>query len=395
VGRELGVANVLEGTVQRQGDRVRIAAELIKVNDGFQLWSETYDRELKDIFAVQDEIARAATEALQVKLLGRGASAAQGPRGTSPAAYEAYLRAQFFRARGYSKEDLQRAFQYSDQATKLDPNYAPAWALRASILNTMAQTALVNTANGFQEARRDAERSIALDPGLAAPYVALSTVQTLYDWDWEAAETSLKTAAELEPGSAEVPRNQSYVVRCLGQLDNAITLYRQAIARDPLRANSYTALGHLLYCAGRYDEAEASLQKTLELDHHASSVHSTRAAILLQQKRPLEALAEAQQESIDWSRIQGEALAYYDLGRKEESDKSLSVLLATYADAAAFQIAEIYAYRGELDQAFHWLDHAYQVRDPGTPEVKIDPLLKNLRHDPRYNQFLTKMRLPS
>lgn len=154
-------------------------------------------------------------------------------------------------------------------------------------------------------------------------------------------------------------------------------------------------MAHLQYCAGRYDEAESNLQKTLELDHHAASVHSTRAEIFLQQKRPADALAEAQQESIDWARIQGEALANYDLGRRSESDRSLNQLLTTYADAAAFQITEIYAYRGELDQAFHWLDHAYQVRDPGTPEVKIDPLLKNLRHDPRYNQFLKKMRLPS
>jgi tetratricopeptide (TPR) repeat protein len=295
VGHKLGVAKVLEGTVRRQGDRVGITAELIKVDDGFQLWSETYDRQVNDIFAVQDEIARAATGALQVRLLGTGASAAaQGSRGTNPAAYDAYLRAQFFSARGQSKEDLERALLYADQATRLGGNYAPAWALRASILNTMTLTGLLDVAKRFQEAREAAERSITLDPGLAAPYLALATVQVFYDWDWEAGEMSIKKAAELEPGSAQVLRIRSNLARTLGQLDQAIAYYQQAIALDPLRANSYTALGHLLYCARRYDEAESNLQKALKLDHHATEVHATRVLMLLLQKRPQGALAEAQ-----------------------------------------------------------------------------------------------------
>jgi serine/threonine protein kinase/TolB-like protein/tetratricopeptide (TPR) repeat protein len=394
VGRKLGVDNILEGTVRRDGNRVRITAELTNVDDGFQVWSESYDCHMDDIFLAQDKIARTATGALQVKLLGTGAGAAVS-RPTNPAAYEAYLRAQFFSARGQSKEDLERALQYAGQATQLDANYAPAWALRASILNTMALTGLVDSAKGFQQAREDAERSIALDPGQAAPYLALGTVQTFYDWDWEAADVSVKKAAELESGSAQVLRLQSNLARTLGQLDQAVAYYQQATRLDPLRANSYTALGHLLYCAGRYDEAESNLQKTLELDHHATQVHATRALILLRRKRPQEALAEAQQEPSEWASIQAQALANYDLGRRNESDASLSQLLATHANDAASQIAEVYAYRGELDQAFHWLDRAYELRDPGTTEVKINPLLKNLRHDPRYNRFLTKMRLPS
>jgi TolB-like protein/Tfp pilus assembly protein PilF len=396
VGRKLGVDNVLEGTVRKEGDHARITAELIKASDGFQLWSETYDRQIKDIFAVQDEIARSATEALQIRLLGtdRVATPAQ-LRTTNPAAYEAYLQGQFFGGRGQTKEGLDKAFAYADQAVKLDPNYAPAWALRASVLNTMALVTLVDSSEGFREARADAERSIALDPNLASPYLALGIVQLFSDWDWQAAEASLKKAAELEPGSAEVPRVRSYLARTLGHLDEAIALFREAISRDPLRSNSYPGLGHLLYCAGRYDEAEKSLQKTLELDPQAAAVHSTRAVMLLAQRRPQQALAEAQQEPAEWARISSEALAYFDLGRRDDSNISLSGLVATHADDAAFQIAEVYAYRGELDKAFEWLDRAYEVRDPGTPEVKIDPLLNNLRHDPRYSEFLKKMRLPA
>jgi tetratricopeptide (TPR) repeat protein len=303
------------------------------------------------------------------------------------------LQAQFFSSRGQSKQDLDRALSYADQAIKLDARYAPAWSIRASILNTMAQIALVDTGEGFREARADAERAIALDPNLAAPYLALGTVQMFSDWDWGAAEASLRKAAELEPGSAAVPRIQSYLARALGHLDEAINLYKKAITRDPLRANSYTGLGHLLYCAGRYEEAEASLQKTLDLDPQAASVHSTRAMIRLFQGQPQQALAEAQQEPAEWARLSAEALAYYDLHRRDDSNIALAQLVAMHADDAAFQIAEVYAYRGELDKAFDWLDRAYQVRDPGTPEVKIDPLLKNLRHDLRYADFLKKMRL--
>jgi tetratricopeptide (TPR) repeat protein len=315
-------------------------------------------------------------------------------RSTNPAAYEAYLRSEFFSRRGQSKEDLNLALHYADEAIKLDSNYAPAWALRASILNTMAQIALMDNNRGFREARADAERAIALDPNLAAPYLALGIVQILSDWDWDAAAASLKKAAELEPGSADVPRIQSYLARTLGRLDQAIALYQQSIARDPLRANSYNGLAYLLYCAGRYDEAENALQKTLELDPQATAAHSTRAVVLLMQGRPQQALAEAQQEPSEWGRILGEAVAYHDLGRHQDSDIALARLVATHADDAAFQIASVYAYRGQPDQAFQWLNHAYEVRDPGTPQVKIDPLLKRLRGDPRYGELLKKMRLP-
>ena len=174
VGRRLGVDNVLEGTVRKQGNRVRITAELTKSKDGFQLWSETYDRQINDIFGVQDEIARATTAALQVKLLGRGETATTvESHGTNPAAYDAYLQSQFFSGREQSKQDLDKALAYASQAIKLDPNYAPAWALRAAVLNTMAQVALIDSNEGFREARADAERAIALDPNLAAPYPTL------------------------------------------------------------------------------------------------------------------------------------------------------------------------------------------------------------------------------
>src|SRR5258708_3833696 len=251
VGRKLGVANILEGSVRRERNHVRITAELTKADDGFQLWSQSYDREIKDIFAVQDEIARAATEALRLKLLGGNVQpVASTLRSANPEAYEAYLQAEYFSGRGESKEELDKALAYNDKAIKLDEKYAPAWALRASVQNAMAEVAPTDPTEGFRKARNDAERAIALDPTLASAYLALARTQIFCDWDWDAADTSLTKAAALEPGSVEIFRIRSYRSRVLGNLDQAIRLYEQAVALDPLRTTSYSGLSYPLYVGG-------------------------------------------------------------------------------------------------------------------------------------------------
>jgi TolB-like protein/DNA-binding winged helix-turn-helix (wHTH) protein len=185
VGRTLGVANVLEGSVRREGTHVRITAELIKADDGFQLWSQTYDREIKDIFAVQDEIALAVTQALQIKLLGgNGRRVASNLHSANPEAYQAYLQAEYFSGRGPSKEDLGKALAYADTAIKLDEKYAPTWALKGSVQNMMAESGLIDPTEGFRNARDDAERAISLDPTLASAYLALAATQISSDWEW-------------------------------------------------------------------------------------------------------------------------------------------------------------------------------------------------------------------
>src|ERR1700761_6290765 len=294
VGRKLAVANVLEGSVRREGNHVRITAELIKADDGFQLWSQTYDREIKDIFAVQDEIALAATQALQVKLLGgNGQPVAANLRRANPEAYQAYLQAEYFSERGPSKEGFGKALAYTDAAIKLDAKYAPAWALRASVENMMAESGLIDPPDGFRNARDDAERAIALDPTLASAYLALAATHISSDWDWDAAKASITKAMALEPGSVEVLRMRSYLTRILGNLDQAIRLYEQAVALDPLRINSYSGLGYLLYAAGRYQEAQAALQKTLDLNPQASYVHLTLGKILIAEGTPQKAAVES------------------------------------------------------------------------------------------------------
>jgi TolB-like protein/DNA-binding winged helix-turn-helix (wHTH) protein/Flp pilus assembly protein TadD len=396
VGRKLGVANVLEGSVRREGNHVRITAELIKADDGFQLWSQTYDREIKDIFAVQDDIALAATQALQVKLLGAdGRPVAANLRSANPEAYQAYLQANYFLGRGTGKVELGKALAYADTAIKLDEKYAPAWALRASVQNTMAEVGLTDVTGGFRNARDDAERAIALDPSLAPAYLALARTQIYYDWDWDAADTSLTKAAALEPGSVEVFRMRSYLARALGNLDEAVKLYEQAVALDPLRANSHLGLGYVLYMAGRYDEARASLQKALDLNPQADFAHANLSKILLAEGKRQPALAEIEKEPNDWEKFTDQALIYHALGREQDSNAALTQLIAKHGADSAYQIAEVYAFRGQPDQAFAWLERAYEQRDAGLPDTKVDPLFKNLRHDPRYAELLKRMRLPT
>src|SRR5262249_35730048 len=195
VGRKLGVANVLEGSVRREGSRVRVTAELTKADDGFQLWSQTYDRKIDDIFAVQDEIARATTEALQARLLGRNGSNGQpvpsSVRSTDSQTYEAYLQAKYFLGQGHSKESLDKALAYVNQAISLDATYAPSWAVRAMVYHRLAGFSLIGIAEGSRQARNDAERAIALDQTSASGYLALARVENDYDWDWQAARNSL------------------------------------------------------------------------------------------------------------------------------------------------------------------------------------------------------------
>ena len=395
VGRKLGVANVLEGSVRREGNHVRVTAELTKADDGFQLWSQTYDRKINDIFAVQDEIARAATEALQVKLLGsNGQPVPSTLPSANPEAYQAYLQANYFFGQGHSKESLGKALAYADQAIKLDEKYAPAWALRAGVQHRMAGFSLTDITEGYREARDDAERAIALDPTSASGYLALARTQNDYDWDWDAANTSLTKAAALEPGSADVLRLRSYLARELGDLDQAIKLNEQAIALDPLRTDFHLGQGYTLYLAGRYDEAQVELKKALDLHSQAAFAHVSLGEIFIAKRKPEQALAEIEKEPSEWARLTGQALVYHALGRDQDSNTALADLIGKYNADSAYQIAQAYAFRGQTDKSFEWLDRAYKQRDGGMTDVKIDPVFKNLRRDPRYVELLKRMRLP-
>jgi len=396
IGKKLGVTDILEGSVRKEGDRVRISAELVKAKDGFQVWSETYDRKMEDILSVQEEIARSTTGALQVKLLGlKDATVKTRERSANAEAYDALLHARYFTTRGRAKADLESALTYAEKAIKLDAKSASAWALRSYILDTMADVGLMEPVPTFQRAREDAERAIELDPNGAAGYLALAWVQINRDWNWEMAELSLNKAAELEPGSASILRHRSFLCQSVGRLNEAIKLFEQAITLDPLLASAHSQLAYLLFSAGEYEKAKASAQKALELNPQKTYDHFTQGEILLAQGRPVQSLAEMEREPAAIWRLTGEALAYHALGHNQDSNAALTQLINEYQQYMAYQIAEVYASRGETDKAFQWLNRAYQQRDSGLRNLKIDPLLKGLHQDLRYVDLLRKMHLPT
>jgi TolB-like protein/Flp pilus assembly protein TadD len=394
IGRKLGVANVLEGTVRREGNHLRVQADLTSTKDGFELWSDAYDRNIDDAFAVQEEIARAATRALRIKLLrAAGQDHSGNSRPSNAEAYQAYLQGKYFNGRGQGKEDLEQALAFTNQAIALDPKYAPAWAQRSVVLSTMGAVALMDNTDAHRSAQHDAERAIALDPELADGYVALAAQQMSDDRDWEGAAESLKKAEQLEPGSVQVLGQRAQLLRIVGRVDESIDLAKRAAAIDPVRARIVIFLGNLLYYAGRYEEADAALRKALELNPQASAVHAIRGKMFISQGRLQEALAEMELEPSDWYKYAGLALVYQALGRTNDSQSALEQLIAAHKSECAYQIAEVYAYRGDNDNAFEWLDRAYDQRDSGIRDLKIDPLFKSLHKDQRYHQLLKKMRL--
>jgi TolB-like protein/Tfp pilus assembly protein PilF len=393
IGKKLGVATLLEGSVRKSGSRVRITAQLVNASDGFHIWSETYDRELDDIFAVQDDIARSVAEGLKVTLLGAtpGASA---PRVTTAPAYNAYLQGKYFLELN-TKESLENALRYFGEAVELDPGYAPAWTGLSRAYGNRASEGYSPVDDGYKKARKAVERALELDPNLAEAHAALAVLRRTYDWDWIGADASSQRALQLDPGNPSLILEAARIASTLGRLDEAHDLTRRAAMADPLNVRVHYRLARYAYFLGRLDEAAVSFQNVLELNPEYPGAHEDLALVYLAQSRPDAALVEMEQEKRDLWRRYGFALLYHALGRQKEADATLRELVANYQDVAAFQIAEVYAYRGEVDRAFEWLERAYVRRDSGLSQIKAGgPHIKRLKSDPRYTALLEKMRLP-
>jgi serine/threonine-protein kinase len=390
IGQKLNVGAILEGSVRKAGSHVRITAQLVKAEDGFHLWSKTYDRELDDVFAVQEQIAQSVAAALKLTLLAPSSSA---PRSHSAEAYNAYLQGRFYFERR-TKESLEEAIGYFQKAIDVDPGYAQAWAALANVHARQANSGHVPVEDGYRKARQEAEKALSLDEDLAEAHVAMGWIKRSHDWDWTGADSSFRRALELEPGSATVVGGAGLIALTLGRSDEAMALTRRAAELDPLSPSIHFNLGVQSLYAGHYDEATAAVKKALELNPGYPRAHSLLGRVYLAQSRTGEALAEMDMEKEPFRRRFGHALAYHATGRKQEADATLAELIREYQGVSAFPIASVLAFRGETDRAFQWLDRAYQQRDTGLAETKGNPELKSLEHDSRYTAFLKRMRLP-
>ena len=389
IAEKLNVEHILEGSVRKSGDTLRITAQLIEADSGYHLWSQRFDRKLEDVFAIQDEIANAVVDALKISLLGKVVKMEQ----INPEAYALYLQGRHFYERG-SEKDYEKAVNANQAALKLEPEYARAWWALGHTYFSQASKIYREVHEGMALARAAAERALVLDENLAEAHALIGWISMIYDWNWQGADDAMQRGLALEPGNVDVLGGASVLAAVLGRLDEAIKLDRRVIELDPLRWQAHTNLGLDLTAAGQLDEAVAVFRHVLELDPQAPGVRFLLGRIFLLQHRPQMALTEMKQEIDPVDRDLGTVLALFDLGRNTEADQALAAFIQDNGESAACHIAGIYAWRGDADEAFVWLDTAYEQRDSFLAELLWDPLLAGLKSDPRWPAFLDKMGLP-
>src|SRR5438309_1638579 len=386
IARTLHVAHVLEGSVRKAGNSVRITAQLIRAGTDTHLWSQTYDRKLDDIFAIQDEIAADVVKQLKVTLLG----AAPKARTTDPEAYALYLQAVQL-GRQFTAEPFQQSDALYRKVLAIDPRYAPAWnELSRNFTNETGQGLLPNK-EGYAQAREAAMKALAIDPDYAPAHAQLGWIAMNGDNDLAGAAQHLKRALALDPVDLDVLRNGASLLESLGRLDEALAIDEAVVRRDPVNVNTFSNLGLYQRMAGRFDAAIASFRTVLSLAPGEGGGHAQLGNALLLKGDAQDALAEIEQETSGVWKMIGLPMAYHALGRKADSDAALAALIAKYEKDGPSNIASVYAYRGEADQAFEWLDKAVKYGDGGLGEIVTDNLFDKIHADPRWLAFLRKI----
>jgi TolB-like protein len=393
IALKLKVANILEGSVRKSGNRLRVTTQLVRAADGEHLWSETYDREMKDIFKVQDEIAAAVVAALKLKLVpGQNGSPR---RSTNPDAYFQYLLGEQSFIRG-SDEDYRRSVAAYRQAIALDPNYAAAHAGLA--MSEFYLSDSTGDSAGLDRAMAAAEHAVALAPDQPIGYAARGDLRSEIAWDFAGAQSDFARALELDPGDPFVLRRYSILLQCLGRLPEAITAARKVSEIDPFSAPAWRTFSEALYTNGEMPAARDAIHRSLSIDPANPQALRDLGTIELLDHQPAEALAAFQKIISDDLSLLGVratniAMAEHSLGHARESQQALDDAIAKTAQTSAYQIAEAYAWRGEKDKAFEWLERAYRQRDGGLTQLKTDPLFASLRSDPRFKAMLRKINL--
>jgi serine/threonine-protein kinase len=393
IGEKLGVSTLLEGTVRKQGDRVRIVAELVNAADGSELWSETFDRELKDIFAVQAEIAKAVATSLELRLLGTEADSAKHVATKNVEAHNAYLQGQFY----FQRRDLEgylKAVSFFDQAIRLDAGYALAYAERSEAWTWIGDLSGDKQKEAWSKAARDAEIAVSIEPQLAETHAALGWARFFAEWKFDEGLAELRRAQQLAPWNPITNDLLAPVVVYLGRFEEAEMLARQAIERDPLAYQARQSLARLLFVQGKLDEAEAAARRAVELQPTAAGCHRWQVFVAIERGDGEAALREAELEPNERYQHFELALAHYARGDRPAADAALAELTTKDRNVMAYQVAEVYAWRGETDKAFEWLQISLDNHDTGLLSLLIDPLMRTLRHDSRYSEMLSKVGLP-
>jgi TolB-like protein/DNA-binding winged helix-turn-helix (wHTH) protein/cytochrome c-type biogenesis protein CcmH/NrfG len=389
----LGVANVLEGSVRSSGNRVRVIAQLVRADDGYQVWSQSYDRELRDIFEVQDEIANAIATALQISLAGGPLSRERG--GTrNLRAYQLYLRAQSSVTADSTTATIKSAQSLLRQAIRLDPNFGLAWTLLASMSVPLVDDGDISPAKGYAEAQRLALHAIEISPGVAEPHALLAYLYRNRDWNWSAARTEVRLALSADPTDPVSLMLDGLLSMTLGQHEEAEHQLRAAVERDPFFNYANFILGNELYLQGKYSEAETTFRRLLEISPRFKWTRPYLAKTLLAQGKSRAALDALQPMEKGANKLDYLSAILLANGRTSEADAALQMLIAQHAATDAYYIAMTYAYRNEGQVALQWLERAFAQRDSGLMEMLGEPLLKNISAEPRFHAIMRAMNLP-
>ncbi len=390
IATQLRVAYLLQGSVRKSADHLRVTAQLINAQDGTHLWSQTYDRNLSDVLIVQNEIATKVASSLETEVVMR--EYLSRPALRSPEAYNLFLQG-MHAFEGFDQQAFEQAVSDFQRALDLDPAFAEASGVLGGTYLWGASVGYIPTGVGIEQARRGAEHSIELDPNSVVGYGIRGQIHDLFDWDWEAAERDLKHAVALAPNGREPLQGLAVHSLTMGRWDDALKLTMAALELDPLGPGSYYWLGIIQLRRDRLPEAEAAIRRALEIAPQYTFAQYALGVILLARNQPQAALAEFLKEPFEGTRLRGSAMAYFALGRKADSDAALALKYKDYANYP-FINAEVYAFRGESDKAFRWLERTYAQKDVYLYTVKFSQSLRSLEGDPRYKAFLKKMNLP-
>jgi TolB-like protein/Tfp pilus assembly protein PilF len=394
IAKTLNVANVLEGSVRKSGDTLRITAQLIRTADSSHLWSETYDRQLTDVFKVQDEIAGAVVAQLRVKLLP-AQQVTNRHRTANTEAHNQYLLGNQFFARN-TPEGYRLAVVAYQKAVALDSGYAAAYAglAYAELYTGDYAASVAENAAARQRAQAAMDKSIALAPDLADGYAARGWLRSSLTWDWSGADADFAKALALEPGNADAQRRYGLLLQNLGRMTEAIAATRKAIELDPLSAAVWDNLGTMYFVDPKqFQEAREAFDRALAINPESSFAKFNLVILELLEGHAQEALSVARTAGEVWSQT-GVAMAEHSLAHARESQLALDELIAKYAHDSAYQVAEAYAWRDEPDKAFEWLERAHEQHDGGLSAIKTDPLLKSLWTDARFTAMVKKLGLP-
>jgi len=397
IGAKLQVAHLLEGSVRRSGDLVRISAELIDTEDGSAQWSERFDRPYKDLFALQDEITRAVAGALRARLLPSEAAAVQSerPPGGNLEAYNAYLQARFYERRG-AEADYRNAIGFYTQATDIDPRYALGWSGLSGAWTGLGVEFLegARAQEAYAKARTAANRALTLSPELADAHIALGQLLYNADFDWRGAEAQYRRALELTPNDGRAKFAFGVQLATFGHIEQAIKLTQEALATEPLRDDWYYNLANYHSALNHLNEAERAIRRAIELQPAAPIFHVTLVIIEIKRGNADAALAAAQQEPPgSWQDI-ALALARQIGTEHSTADAALRTVIDRDTGTSAYQIAEVYALRNDANETFAWLDRAWSNRDGGIAQLLFDSFILRYKEDPRFAAFCRKVGLP-